>query len=565
MRIRPALLLAASLSVAFPNMVAAGTHPSPDETTALPFHRVSPERTAPPQAPEATMPDEPVGPPRPLRPGTEYLIVTATPLVGEFERFAVWKTQLGVTASVRTLSSIRRLYPRAVDDAERVRLFIRDAHARGTRWVLLGGDTEVIPTRYVHSAVLSRDFESDYYFSCLDGTWDANGNGIFAEPRTATDPGDDPDLIPEVYVGRAPVRTPEEARLFVDKTMRYTDGASPSFVSTALIYAEVLIPYPWDGSAGFDIFDGARFAEELLPDLRSRGLQVTRLYQNYLEPSYAPGALPESRASVLDQLGGGHNLSIFIGHANESLMSVGGLPSFGTNDLLTVEDVLSLSNGDRLTNLYCSTVLTHAIGTSCIGEAFLRAPNGGAVTSVGSSAIGLVSHDVSFLREYFRLLFEEGVTAVGELAARHRLFAVTDAGFDGPSRDKVLSTLLLGDPQLRIRFAPGEPSMPRRAIQPEAAGASAFSLGAPSPSPARDRTSIALDIPSNRAGGAVDVAVFDLAGRRVRTLHDGPGAGRLSASWDLRDGSGRRVNEGIYFVRARFGGQEQVRRLFVVR
>ena len=59
--------------------------------------------------------------------------------------------------------------------------------------------------------------------------------------------------------------------------------------------------------------------------------------------------------------------------------------------------------------------------------------------------------------------------------------------------------------------------------------------------------------------------MFDLAGRWVRTLHDGPSVGRLSASWDLRDGSGRRVNEGIYFVRARFGGQEQVRRLFVVR
>src|SRR5206468_10127613 len=102
MKIRPALLLAASLSVAFPNMVAAGTHPSPDETTALPFHRVSPERAAPPQTPEATLPDKPVGPPRPLRLGTEYLIVTATPLVGEFERFAAWKTRSGVTASVRT-------------------------------------------------------------------------------------------------------------------------------------------------------------------------------------------------------------------------------------------------------------------------------------------------------------------------------------------------------------------------------------------------------------------------------------------------------------------------------
>ena len=507
-----------------------------------------------------------MGPPRPLRPGTEYLIVTATPLVGEFERFAAWKTRSGVTASVRTLSSIRRLYPRAVDDAERVRLFIRDAHARGTRWVLLGGDTEVIPTRYVHSAFFNEDFASDYYFSCLDGTWDANGNGIFAEPRTATDPGDDPDLIPEVYIGRAPVRTPEEARLFVDKTMRYTDGAPPSLLNAALILAEVFLPYPWTGGA-VD-FDFARIAEELLPDFRSHDLNVTRLYQNYLDPSYAPGALPESRASVIDLLDTGHNLSVVIGRGATWAMSVGGMPPFptGINELLTVEDVLPLSNGDRLTNLYCFSSLTHAIGGSCIGEAFLRAPNGGAVTSVGSSTLTLIGIDDDFMREYFRLLFEQGVTAVGELVARHRLFAVPYAQFGGAYRDMVLSVLLLGDPELHIRFAPGEPLMARRAMQPEAAGASAFSLGAPSPNPAWVDASVSLDIPSDRAGGAVDVAVFDLAGRRMSTLYNGrAAAGRLSASWDLRDGSGRRVNEGIYFVRARFGGQEQVRRLFVVR
>ena len=34
-------------------------------------------------------------------------------------------------------------------------------------------------------------------------------------------PGDDADLTPEVFVGRAPVTTPGEAWIFVDKTLQY--------------------------------------------------------------------------------------------------------------------------------------------------------------------------------------------------------------------------------------------------------------------------------------------------------------------------------------------------------
>ena len=51
--------------------------------------------------------------------------------------------------------------------------------------------------------------------------------------------------------------------------------------------------------------------------------------------------------------------------------------------------------------------------------------------------------------------------------------------------------------------------------------------------------------------GAARVDVFDLAGRRVRTLvdrHDGE-TGRFEQRWDLMDGTGRRVSAGVYFVR----------------
>jgi flagellar hook assembly protein FlgD len=57
-------------------------------------------------------------------------------------------------------------------------------------------------------------------------------------------------------------------------------------------------------------------------------------------------------------------------------------------------------------------------------------------------------------------------------------------------------------------------------------------------------------------GDVVDIKVFDLAGRLVRTLANGPQApGYHFVMWDGRDDQGAGIRKGIYFVRARVGTQ----------
>jgi hypothetical protein len=52
------------------------------------------------------------------------------------------------------------------------------------------------------------------------------------------------------------------------------------------------------------------------------------------------------------------------------------------------------------------------------------------------------------------------------------------------------------------------------------------------------------------AGGTVRLEVYDVTGRRVRTLVDGwLDAGSLAVEWDGRDESGREVGGGVYFLR----------------
>ena len=67
------------------------------------------------------------------------------------------------------------------------------------------------------------------------------------------------------------------------------------------------------------------------------------------------------------------------------------------------------------------------------------------------------------------------------------------------------------------------------------------------------------------AGGAVDLAVYDALGQRVRTLVRGERpAGSYTASWDGLDSEGRAAASGTYLVRLRVGGAAQTRSLVLL-
>ncbi|MBI5838297.1 MAG: S8 family serine peptidase [Candidatus Eisenbacteria bacterium] len=94
-------------------------------------------------------------------------------------------------------------------------------------------------------------------------------------------------------------------------------------------------------------------------------------------------------------------------------------------------------------------------------------------------------------------------------------------------------------------------------VDVEAGGSAAFALGRSRPNPTPGRASIRFILP---AAGPVDLAVFDLAGRRVATLAQGRmSAGAHEATWD-----GRGAASGVYFYRLRAGSQSAERRLVLV-
>ena len=86
---------------------------------------------------------------------------------------------------------------------------------------------------------------------------------------------------------------------------------------------------------------------------------------------------------------------------------------------------------------------------------------------------------------------------------------------------------------------------------------------AASPNPFNPQTMLRFELPE---AGFARLAVYDLAGRLVRTLVDEPRArGSHEAGWDGRDASGRDVGSGSYLARLEFQGRVETARLGLVR
>jgi len=377
-----------------------------------------------------------------------YVIVTSDAMAPAFQQLADWKTQCGVPAVVRTMSFIKQQYPFGADDAERVRLFLRDAYSRwGTKWVLLGGDTDVVPVRLAYTTYYGSEMiATDLYYSCLDGNWNANGNDLYGEGIVVSPPsaGDSCDMMPDVYVGRAPASTLAEAQLLVDKALKYERQPVGDYMTNLLFFAEVLFPQDWVPGQE-TILDGAEIVDyDVLPIMDTAPqIHYARLYENYTDTRWRPGSFPENRSTVIDSLNRGYNIAIHVGHGYRNVMHV-------ADQDLTNADASASTNGDRTMNLYAINCSSSAIDFPCITEDYMKATGGGAVTVVGSTRYDFPNYGRLYQAEYLRLLYQQNVTAVGEAQARQKLPWVASTGSDNVHRWTQMTMLLLGDPELHI-------------------------------------------------------------------------------------------------------------------
>ena len=84
------------------------------------------------------------------------------------------------------------------------------------------------------------------------------------------------------------------------------------------------------------------------------------------------------------------------------------------------------------------------------------------------------------------------------------------------------------------------------------------------PNPFRGRLTFVVAVP--QAAGAVELSVYDLAGRRIRTVtREALAPGRHTFLWDGRTDGGRRLAAGVYVARLSGAGRAITRRATLVR
>ncbi len=91
-----------------------------------------------------------------------------------------------------------------------------------------------------------------------------------------------------------------------------------------------------------------------------------------------------------------------------------------------------------------------------------------------------------------------------------------------------------------------------------------FALSGNAPNPFARETRIRYELPS---AARVHLAVYSVAGRKVRSLVDGEprAAGRHEVRWEGRDDTGASVAAGVYFYRLEAGGRTVTRRMVVLK
>jgi hypothetical protein len=302
------------------------------------------------------------------------------------------------------------------DLGESIRNSMRAAYAKGgVEWVLLGGDSDVIPARYGHVTFGTGDplIPTDMYYACLDGTWNADGDSLWGEAwHSLYDPGDNADLYAEVYLGRMPASTLAEASILVDKSIGYETPEEIASKRKFLMLAEVIFPVPYNPPQTI-VLDGAEVSNEIyeLYLAMDPWVVTTRLYENY---AAYPGSLPLTKERSIDSLDAGTNHVLHVGHGYSYNMSVG-------DGTILNYDASQLANGGSLFSMYLLNCTNCAFDTDCLAESFLLNPSGGAFAATGATRSAYPSASRPVLEEYYRLLYARGVVRLGELFTRSRL------------------------------------------------------------------------------------------------------------------------------------------------
>jgi len=336
----------------------------------------------------------------------DYLVIAPAALMDGAKALAAYRQAKRFETMVVDLEDVYDEFAFGIADPHAVQRFL--AAARSTwkaapRYVVLAGNGTYDYKNYL-----------GYGDNLLPPLMMATDYGLFASDGQFA-PGEG------VAIGRLPAVNAGEMAALVGKIAAY-EAASGEWTKQVILAADKadldagLFPQDSDDLAG------------IVPAPYS----VDRVYLSQLP-------LAVARAMLLAELNDGAFLFNYIGHGNPFQFA-----SQRNQALLTVADVASLANGDRMPVVTAFTCLAGRFelpGTACLGKALVLKGGGGGIAFWGPSALSENNDAKMLAAEFFRRAFGPQEAILGDV--------VLKASAADPQTALIYQ--LLGDPALRLR------------------------------------------------------------------------------------------------------------------
>ncbi len=379
----------------------------------------------------------------------DYLIITEESLQSSFEELAAYKNRTGFLTEIMLVSDIYGQYTGS-DQQDMIRNCIIDQYQNhGVEYVLLAGDTELVPHRglYDDAGGYEDEFDvpADIYFAGLDGSWNQDGDNRWGEP-------DEADLAGEVYIGRMAVDSPTEAENFINKTILYQYQPVAEDVNNILMTGEDLGWEVWGRAYKEEIRCGSDAWGYHTAGFPRYGFDQDTLYD--LNGDWSP------LGDLVPRLNAGMGLVNHLGHANNTYMMKLYNSNINdnnfTNDGVTHGYYLVYSQG-----CYCGAFDNRdsygSYGQDCISEVWTTIENG-PVILVTNSRYGWGDVDSTngssqyYDRQFFDAMLDENITRVGETQSDAKLDNIPYIDF-AQNRWCHYCSNLFGDPTLDLWLA----------------------------------------------------------------------------------------------------------------
>ena len=147
----------------------------------------------------------------------DWVCVTDAALAEAYAPLAAHRADQGLAPLVVPLDEVIRWSPAGEDTLATLRwLATVTANQWGAEYLVLGGSHALLPApiHRLNHPLLDYQNPTDAYYRCLDGAWDVDGDGLYAEWED-----DAAEMTVHLTLGRIPADTAEEVTQVVDKIL----------------------------------------------------------------------------------------------------------------------------------------------------------------------------------------------------------------------------------------------------------------------------------------------------------------------------------------------------------